>query len=285
MQRLFFLLLLLPAGVLGQSLFQRSEVGLCGGGMTYIGDLNDQSMFGRPNLAGGLLVRANIDTRWAVAAGGSYGHIEGGNPDCVRLRNLSFRSSLWEAFLRAEFNFLPYGLRRGVQKRFSPFIFGGVGIFGFNPRAAYTSPTTGATEWYDLQPLGTEGQGTSAYPDRRRYSLLELCVPFGVGIKWRLSPGLHLCAEYGWRLTRTDYLDDVSTTYVDPQLLIDTYGEGSMAARLADRSGEVQEGYVNAPGVKRGDDSLNDWYAFFHISLTISAEVLFGWMRGRRCDL
>ena len=53
-------LILLPLLVLfvplrAQNFLARSQVGLMGGGMTYIGDLNDQSMFGKPNLAGGLL--------------------------------------------------------------------------------------------------------------------------------------------------------------------------------------------------------------------------------------
>ena len=59
---------------------------------------------------------------------------------------------------------------------------------------------------------------------------------------------------------------------------------GSMAAALADRSGEVEPGYVNAVGIKRGDDALCDWYSYFNISMTFSAEVLFGWLRGKVCE-
>ncbi len=94
---------------------------------------------------------------------------------------------------------------------------------------------------------------------------------------------MHLTVEYGWRKTWTDYLDDVSTTYVAPSSL-GGGSEGGMAATLADRSGEVEPGYVNAPGIKRGDDSLNDWYSFFNVSFSFSAEMLFGWMRGKTCE-
>lgn len=281
MRKLLILLLcLLTAATLGaQSLLQRSELGLSFGGMNYIGDLNHQSMFGQVSLAGGMAARINIDSRWAVTLCGGYGHIQGGNPDVEYRRNLSFRSYVAEASLRTEFNFFPYGVRIATLKRFTPFIFCGIGLFGFNPQAQL-----GEQGWYDLQPLGTEGQGTSLYPNRKRYQLVEVCMPFGLGIRYRLTPGMHFSAEYGWRKTWTDYLDDVSTTYVGADLLGGSEGSGSVAAALADRSSEVEPGYVNAVGIKRGDDSLDDWYAFFNLSLTISAEVLFGWMRGKTCE-
>lgn len=287
LKRYITILLLIAMGsaAAAQNLLARSEVGLVGGGMNYLGDLNDQSMFGKVNLAGGLIGRINIDNRWAVAFGGSYGHIEGGNPDVVARRNLSFRSYVAEGFIRGEFNFFPYGLHHGTQKRATPYIFCGIGLFKFNPQAAYTDSLYGVTTWYDLQPLATEGQGTSAYPDRMKYQLMEVCMPFGIGYRWRISPSVHLTVEYGWRKTWTDYLDDVSTTYVGADVLNGSDGGGQMAAILADRSGEVVPGYVNAAGIKRGDDSLPDWYSFFNVSLSFSAEVLFGWMRGKVCEL
>ena len=271
------------AAVQGQSALARSEVGVQLGGMNYLGDLNDQSMFGRVNAACGLTARMNFDSRWAVSASGVWGHIEGGNPDVIYRRNLSFRSQVLEGSLRAEFNFQPYGLVVSTQKRATPYIFCGVGLFKFNPQAMVTDPATGEAVWYDLQPLCTEGQGSARYPERHKYSLMEVCMPFGVGYRWRLGPSTHLTVEYGWRKTWTDYLDDVSTTYVGADLLGGT-GGNSMAAALADRSGEVEPGYANAEGVKRGDDSLKDWYAFFNITLSVSAEVLFGWMRGKVCE-
>jgi hypothetical protein len=279
------LLLLLSGGsLIAQNALQRSEVGLSFGGMNYLGDLNDQSMLGRVNMAGGVSLRYCYDSRWSLALGGSYGHIEGGNPDVIRRRNLSFRSSLIEGSLRAEFNFFPYGLVVSSQRRSTPYIFCGIGLFKFNPQAMVVDPATGETEWYDLQPLGTEGQGTAAYPERQKYQLIEVSMPFGFGYRWRLSPSMHLTVEYGWRKTWTDYLDDVSTTYVGAELLNGT-SAGSMAAVLADRSGEVEPGYVNGVGIKRGDDALCDWYSYFSVSISFSAEMLFGWMRGKVCEI
>ena len=280
---LVFLLLLSSGMLKAQNALARSEVGLLFGGMNYIGDLNDQSMFGKVNYAGGVTLRYCFDSRWSLALGGVYGHIEGGNPDANRLRNLSFRSPVLEGNLRAEFNFYPYGLVMSSQRRSTPYIFCGLGIFKFNPQAMVVDPANGELKWYDLQPLGTEGQGTAAYPERRKYQLIELSMPFGVGYRWRLSRNAHFTVEYGWRKTWTDYLDDVSTTYVGAELLNST-AAGSLASSLADRSGEVQPGYVNGVGIKRGDDALCDWYSFFNISVAFSADLLFGWIRGKTCE-
>ncbi len=285
MRRLLLLpiLLVLVQPLRAQNFLDRSEVGITVGGMTYLGDLNNQSMFGKVNPAAGLIARYNFDTRWLLSFGASYGRVEGGNPDYIARRNLSFRSSIMEGFIRAEFNFFPYGIRSAAYKRSTPYIFCGFGAFKFNPMAQYTQPSSGQTDWYALQPLGTEGQGSRAYPNRVKYQLIEVSMPFGIGYRWRLAANMHLTVEYGWRKTWTDYLDDVSTTYVGAQVLNET-GGGSMAAVLADRSGEVDPGYVNAPGIKRGDDSLNDWYSYFNVSLSFSAEMLFGWMRGKVCE-
>lgn len=263
----------------GQMSLRDMELGVNGGGMNYIGDLNDQSMLGKPNLAVGAFFRLKFGDRWALAIGGSYGHLE--SDDCMAWRNLSFRTHLAETYMRMEFNFFPYGIF-DIGYSWTPYIFGGIGVFAFKPQALWTNPNTGETDWYELQPLGTEGQGLSAYPDRPYYSLMQVSMPFGLGVKLMPGKNVTLAMEYGFRKTWTDYIDDVSTTYVDPQLLYDAHGEA--AAGLADRSAEAGGGVPNAPGIKRGDDSLDDWYAYFNISVSVSFEVLFGWMRGKHCD-
>ena len=258
----------------------RSEMLLVIGGMNYIGDLNNESALTMPRLAGGVGIRYRIDKRWALRMQASYGSIEQ-EKDYNKLRNLSFRSSILELSVLGEFNFAPFGAG-ATEKLWTPYLFGGIGVFYFNPMASYTVGN-GRVEWAELQPLCTEGQSSIAYPDRRQYSLTQICMPFGVGIKWHLNKSFSLTAEYGFRKTWTDYLDDVSKTYVGKELLQGNSGDGALAAQLADRSGEVVEGYENAPGIKRGDDSLDDWYAFFHVSLGISLETMFGWMRSKKC--
>lgn len=260
----------------------KSELGFTVGGMNYIGDLNDQSMLGKVNLAYGGLFRYAFDERWSLRFDVDYGHLEGGNPDYINRRNLSFRSYLFEGSLRAEFNFFPFSMRDD-HFIWTPFIFGGFGFFSYNPKAYYTNPLNGVSGWYELQPLCTEGQGTALAPDRKVYSLKQFSMPFGLGIKYHPNKSLTLSVEYGFRKTWTDYLDDVSTTYVDNNDLRNLQGE--LAAALADRSGEIEEGYTNETGIKRGDDSLDDWFAYFNVNLTFKMDFLFGWLVKKKCDL
>ena len=256
-------------------LLSRSELVLTAGGMNYLGDLNNQSVFGEVHPAGGAGVRCRIDNRWAVRVEGCYGAISS-MTDCIAMRNLMFRSILYEGSLVAEFNFRPYG-PGATESTWTPYIFGGVAAFHFNPRARYTA-YNGSEEWVDLQPLCTEGQGTTAYPTRRPYPLTQVSMPFGVGVRWRLNKHLSITAEYGFRKTWTDYLDDVSTTYVGSDLL--GAENSTLSAMMADRSD-----VPNAVGIKRGDDSLDDWYSYFNLSLGVNMNALFGWMRSKKCRI
>ena len=268
-------LLSAPAWAQRDDLLSRTELVLTGGGMNYLGDLNDQSAFGEVHVAGGVGVRCRIDNRWGVRLQGVYGNISA-SEDCIAKRNLSFRSHIYEGALTLEFNFRPYG-PGATESQWTPYIFGGVGMFHFNPEALYTAPD-GTTSWVALQPLGTEGQGTMAYPSRRSYPLMEVAMPFGVGFRWRLGKNFSLTAEYGFRKTWTDYLDDVSTTYVGADLLRSESSDGVVAAALADRSETP-----NAVGIKRGDDSLDDWYSYFNVTVGFNLDMLFGWLRSKRC--
>ena len=263
-----------------QDFLSRSELLLMGGGMNYIGDLNNQSALTLPRPAGGVGVRYRLDNRWAFRGELSLGSVAC-EEDYNKLRNLSFKSNVLELAALAEFNFAPFG-PGATERLWTPYLFGGLAVFHFNPMARYTMGD-GEEHWAELQPLCTEGQGTSQYRDRKMYQLTQICLPFGLGVKIRLGKAFSLAAEYGFRMTWTDYLDDVSKTYVGSEFLLANSSDGALAAQLADRSGEVETGYVNAVGIKRGDDSLNDWYSYFHVSLGVSFDVLLGWMRSKRC--
>lgn len=271
-------------GATAQSIdfLRNSEVVLGGGAMNYIGDLNNQSVFSPLHGAGGVGLRTRLDNRWAVRVDASYGSISW-DKDYIVKRNLSFRSDIFELAALVEFNFRPFG-PGATESTWTPYIFGGIGAFHHNPMARYVD-NEGNAQWIALQPLHTEGQGTSVYPERRPYSLVQICMPFGVGVKVRFNKTFSMTAEYGFRKTWSDYLDDVSTTYVDGALLEAEVLEGAMAARMADRSGEVEPGYVNAVGIKRGDDALKDWYAFMKVSIGVNLETLLGWTRSKRCKL
>jgi len=230
---------------------QRNEIGLFLGTSYYLGDLNPSKQFFLSKPAGGLVYRYVFDRRWAIKMTGLYGSVAGDDSKAKFNveRNLSFKSPIFEVSSQLELNFLPYATGNTEKDYFTPYIFGGVSIFSFNPKANYNGT------WYNLQPLGTEGQGTSMYPDRKSYSLTKLSFPFGLGFKYSIGKNVCIGAEWGLRKTTTDYLDDVSTTYADPVIL--SAENTSISAILADRSASP-----NLTDSQRGNSGTKDWYSF-----------------------
>ncbi len=154
------------------------------------------------------------------------------------------------------------GYNKSLNGRtWSPYIFAGASYFHFNPRTKLHG------QWVELQPLGTEGQGTPEYPDRKQYSLWQFSLPLGGGLKIRLNQRWNANIEVTWHKTFTDYLDDVSTTYVEPEVLMRNYGATSVA--LANRTWEVQEEIRNfPPGFERGNAQKNDAFVFAGVNVT-----------------
>ena len=120
-----------------------------------------------------------------------------------------------------------------------------------------------------LAELGTEGQGF--YQDREEYKLQELVIPFSGGLQWALSPNKRIALELGIRSTNTDYLDDVSTTYVDANLL--EQNRGGTSQRLAFRGDELNNNQsYPRDGAIRGNPNNKDWYLFTGLSYRVSLQ-------------
>ncbi|HMC98987.1 MAG TPA: hypothetical protein VKH37_02510, partial [Ferruginibacter sp.] len=151
--------------------------------------------------------------------------------------------------------------------KFSPYLMGGVGMFHFNPQANLNG------KWVDLQPLNTEGQGSSKYPDRTPYKLNQINIPLGVGVRTEVGSNFNLRAEFVYRMLNTDYLDDVSTTYVDPTVF-DAYptAKRNNALLLYARQKDLDPSYVVTEGDQRGNPSHKDSY----FSLNVKIGYIFG---------
>lgn len=242
---------------------QRNEIGLMLGTSYYLGDLNPSKQFLLTKPAGGVIYRYVINTRWAVKMNGLFGSLAG--DDAVskfnKKRNLSFKSNIFEISSQVELNFLPYITGNTEKNYFTPYIFTGISVFSFNPKA----DTNGV--WFNLQPLGTEGQRTSMYPDRKPYSLVNVSLPFGLGFKYSVGKNVCIGVEWGLRKTTTDYIDDVSTTYADPVIL--AAENTAIAAVLADRSLRNVGENINNTGLQRGNSATKDWYSFAAAFITV----------------
>ncbi len=251
------------------SIAQKSELGVMGGVSFYNGELNRKKIFFLPKGAFGAFYRHNFNEHFSGKLCFLYGSIEGNdalsaNAEQIQ-RNLSFKSVVAEFSAQLEINFLPF-IAGDSKTPFTPYIFGGFGVFKFNPKAfvdpgTYTINGTNYTVanvgYYALMPLGTEGQGTTAYPDRKKYSLTSFSIPFGIGFKFNVASGIVFGVEWGMRPTFTDYLDDVSKTYAEPIVLRAEYTD--VAAVLSDRSIGTTESNVDR---QRGNSTNNDWYSF-----------------------
>ncbi len=278
--KLFILTLVIGCASYGQV----NEIGITVGGSYYIGDINPYRHFPKHTaLTGGILFRHNLTDRLAIRFQGIYGALEAYDSDSKDtlqwIRNLHFRSRLIEGSLLFEINFFKYRARSKDGKFWTPFVFGGIAYFRANPQAYFDD------QWWDLQPLGTEGQGTTAKPDTDYYPVDHLSIPFGAGLKFNVGR-MDFQLEWGMRRTYTDYIDDVSGNYVDHDLL--RLENGPLAAILADRSGLNEiPGYTNA-GRMRGDVNTRDWYVYSGLSITYiiskfsDCDEQYNWMKKKR---
>jgi hypothetical protein len=183
------------------------------------------------------------------------------------LRNLSFRSIIAELVLLAEFHPLFLIIADDAPSPlFSPYLTGGIGVFYYNPQAKLNN------NWVDLRSLHTEGEGFREYPDRPVYKPSTWCIPIGAGIKYDAARLVNLRFEIVYRITGTDYLDDVSQNYIDPALFKSYLpaSQAALAVQLADRTAAINSGIQNKSGNKRGNPKDKDAYFSFSFKLGIA---------------
>ena len=203
-------------------------------------------------------------------------------------RNLHFRSPVVEWATQIEVSWMRestgsrYKIRRvrgRGRKGSQVYVYGfaGVALLYMNPMAKFDG------KWHSLRKLHTEGQGF--VPSRKEYSNWQFSIPFGIGMKYTIDKKSSIGLEYGLRKTFTDYMDDVSTTYVytkeghrrDPaaaEQIITALGYDNVAIGLADPSlAPVPEGIDSfggacsaCPGQQRGDPTDLDSYMFLMIT-------------------
>jgi hypothetical protein len=252
------------------SIVQEGEFGIGVGAAHYFGDLNYRPQVNRPKPAATLFFRKNFGNYIAFRIGASFAQVGYSDiynkEEFYRRRNLSFNSNIWELALQGDFNF--YRFMPGEPEfRFTPYVTIGAGIFNYDPYAFLND------EKHFLRPLGTEGQGDSSYPDRKPYSSMAISVPFGVGFKYSINERINLGFEVVHRFTNTDYLDDVSKTYVDPAIFPpNPDGSPSPALLLSDRSYETGAP-IGAKGVQRGNSKQRDQFAtaVFYVSFNLQS--------------
>jgi hypothetical protein len=268
MKKILFILgiIFLVSSSFGQGRYNL-DFGVRAGVASYLGDI------GSGDLARGFVFNLELkDTRWsgggfvryrfhplfAYQGALTYARIEGSDSKSINYarlgRNLSFKNDLF--MLNNKFEFYPpfltvsdVGSRGRYRTDFKTYFFAGLGVFYHSPTAEYNGTK------YKLRPLMTEGQ---------KYSRISLSLPIGSGFYFTHKRQHRFGFEVSWNMTFTDYLDDVSTEYVDQSQM----GPDPIAATLANRNpelGSYPQGTYPAPiyygplipGINGSQESLN----------------------------
>ncbi len=238
---------------------QETEIGMWVGMANYFGDLNPVFSFKEVRWASGAFYRYNINPRMSVRAGVSYGRIAASDSKIDKVpypqyRNLSFESDILEISGMYEFNFFKYQPTK--DKFFTPYLTVGVSMFYYNPFTRFEGSKL------FLQQIGTEGQNIPE-GEENGYSRYSFAIPFGGGIRYAFNEKWALNVEVTSRLTFTDYIDDVSTEYADPELI------GLYNASIADQS----EGGL-PPGKQRGTAKDRDRFNFYGVAITYTIQTV-----------
>ncbi len=188
-----------------------------------------------------------------------------------RARNLDFRNDMfeltntWELYI---YKVNDVGRTGRYRTDFQLYLFAGFGGLYHNPKGQLNGT------WYALQPLRTEGQD-------KPYKKLQFVIPAGLGFYYSINRKYRIGMEIGWRTTFTDYLDDISTTYPNPQSL-----DSDLARQLSNKTTPALLAQINQEnnleGVqgqellmdafkengKRGDPTHNDSYLTANVTLS-----------------
>ncbi len=237
---------------------QDFEGGIYFGALVYSGDLSPKILprytrFVEP--AGGIVFRYRNRGVLGIRGSLTYGNLRGDDArSAYPTRELAFQTNLLEAAVVGEWYLIPDNFL-GDSPLLTPYLFGGVAVFHFDPEAQFESG------YVALQPLGTEGQGLSDYEPA--YNRTQVAIPVGAGLRLLLGKRGTLSMELSVRKLFTDHLDDVSGAVVDYREIYEEKGE--LTARLSRPDFSPEEvNYINNL-YRRG----GDWFDSY-LSLGIS---------------
>lgn len=238
---------------------QQSSVDFIAGLANYQGDLQSKRYtFKLAKTAVGIGASHQLGAQTTIRASLIFTQVEGDDKfqkdPQLQIRNLRFYSKITEFNVNLQYNFMDI-----YAKKYTPYIFAGLGVFKFDP---YIYDNLDNKIY--LKPLTTEGQGL--FPNKKNYKTTQIAIPFGAGFKYAINETIDLGIELGARKLFTDYIDDVSTSYSDYFTL--KGARGQLATDLAFRSDELQPLPYPADGTKRGSPRYKDWY--YLTTLTLS---------------
>lgn len=232
------------------------EVGGSVGLSYYMGDLNPSKPFNQNQLGFGAVVRYYDNSRWAFRLAYSNLKLVGNDvkANCRPDRGLSFNTTVNDVAVVAEFNFFEYftGSKRSY---ISPYIFGGLSLVSFNPKADDGTELCNVLTDVDYEVAKTNGDV--------KYSKMSASIPFGVGVKYSISDHIGMTVEWRMDYAFTDWLDDCHAYYP-------TYNGGEPYVQYSDPTGLTDPnntGVNTQKYIQRGNPENNDWFGYLNVSV------------------
>lgn len=241
---------------------QEGEFGITAGLSHYFGDINNRGAINRPKIALGAFFRKQFGNYTSVRLSGHYALLGYSdiysNNTFQQRRNLSFNTNIFEIALQGDFNFFKF-IPTDPDHAFTPYATLGIGFFSYDPYAYYQNKKV------YLRPLNTEGE--TFYKGRKAYGSTALAFPIGFGMKYAITDKVNISFEIAHRFTTTDYIDDVSTTYIGKDKFT---GPGkSLAAIMQDRSFGIGAP-IGIEGRQRGFSKQKDQYTIAEIGISFN---------------
>ena len=278
------------------------DYGFTMGTANYLGDIGGDQLtrrdfaadlhLGQTKLSTHVFVRYRLSSAVAIKAQMGTVYLEdydnlSSNPS-RRTRNAHFRNFVNELSLRGEINLFSQPMLTRYTSKFrvgvNAYATLGVTAFVHNPQAQLdrdaaeyhynqgnidTNPSQfNYDQWHDLRDYGTE---------RLTYGSAALGFPLGFGASFVVNNKVRLGIEFVWNLTLTDYLDDVSFTYADPEGLDDiglVLSQPSSVVIAETAGAENPEVYLNnfrwdaAYASPRGNPEKNDTYGTLQVAVS-----------------
>ena len=254
MKKLLFGICFLPIIATAQNFHFSARLGVAG----YKGDLKEKVSLSQTKLMGSIGARYDLPEHITARTYFTLASLKADDKKGAatkQQRNLNFETKLFDWELTAQYNLFSLN-----DRWWTPYVFAGIGVYHFKP---YTKDADDNKVY--LQGLSTEGQGFA--PGVNEYKLTQFNIPFGFGIDYPLNEDMRLGVEFGYRKTFTDYLDDISGSYVDEQSLLNA--RGATAVALAWRGDEVGSGSYPSAGTLRGTSNKKDGYYYIAVTYTV----------------
>jgi hypothetical protein len=196
------------------------------------------------------------------------------------IRNLHFRNDIKQWMVGVKYDLFPSTDHYRKRPVYNIYLGVGMSFLLHNPKARFFIDSTfSKTKWTSLRPLETENH---------KYSSWTIGVPVSIGVRYKLSLQWDMEVELSYQYNLTDYLDDVSGNYPDPNSLTSPKAK-ALSNRSADPysaiSGNKRDldyiqnqlghsliqssgySYVqgNGPGDSRGSKKGNDGFALLSV--------------------